>query len=65
MVQQVEHPVEGTINALGIPVKFSRTPGEIRTAAPLLGEHTAEVLTELGYSDEQLAELGVGREVAG
>lgn len=62
MVQQVEHPVEGTINALGIPVKFSRTPGQIRTAAPLLGEHTAEVLVELGYSDKQLGQLGVDRE---
>jgi crotonobetainyl-CoA:carnitine CoA-transferase CaiB-like acyl-CoA transferase len=48
MVVHVEHPVEGRIEALGVPVKFSRTPGSVRRAAPLLGEHTGEVLGELG-----------------
>jgi crotonobetainyl-CoA:carnitine CoA-transferase CaiB-like acyl-CoA transferase len=44
MVVEMEHPVEGTVRALGIPVKLSDTPGRIRRPAPLLGEHTAEVL---------------------
>ena len=44
----VEHPVEGTIRALGIPVKLSDTPGAIRRPAPLLGQHTEEILREAG-----------------
>ncbi len=48
MVQEVDHPVEGRIRVLGSPVKFSRTPAVIVRHPPLLGEHTAEVFTELG-----------------
>jgi crotonobetainyl-CoA:carnitine CoA-transferase CaiB-like acyl-CoA transferase len=57
MVVEMEHPVEGTVRGLGIPVKLSDTPGRIRRAAPLLGEHTAEVLRELGYEDAEIADL--------
>jgi formyl-CoA transferase len=57
MQVQLEHPVEGTISALGIPVKLSDTPGTIRRPAPLLGEHTAEVLREAGFSDAEIAAL--------
>jgi crotonobetainyl-CoA:carnitine CoA-transferase CaiB-like acyl-CoA transferase len=57
MEVQLEHPVEGTIRALGIPVKLSDTPGSIRRPAPLLGEHTAEVLREAGLSDAEIAAL--------
>jgi crotonobetainyl-CoA:carnitine CoA-transferase CaiB-like acyl-CoA transferase len=57
MLVETEHPVEGTVRGLGIPVKLSETPGSIRRAAPLLGEHTAEILAELGYSDREIAEL--------
>lgn len=57
MVQQVEHPVEGTVSALGIPAKLSATPGRIRRAAPLLGEHTDQVLAEAGYTDAEIATL--------
>ncbi|OZM78113.1 CoA transferase [Pseudonocardia sp. MH-G8] len=49
MVQQLEHGVEGPMPALGIPAKLSATPGALRTGAPLLGEHTEEVLLEVGY----------------
>ena len=48
MVVEVEHPVEGMVRALGVPVKLSETPGAVRRPAPLLGEHTAEVLREAG-----------------
>jgi crotonobetainyl-CoA:carnitine CoA-transferase CaiB-like acyl-CoA transferase len=47
MMVEVEHPVEGTIKALGIPVKLSDTPGAVRRPAPLLGEHTEEILREV------------------
>lgn len=46
--QSIEHPTEGAIKMPGIPVKFSETPGSIRRHAPNLGEHTEEVLRELG-----------------
>jgi crotonobetainyl-CoA:carnitine CoA-transferase CaiB-like acyl-CoA transferase len=57
MEVRLEHPVEGEIRALGIPVKMSDTPGSIRHAAPLLGEHTAEVLVEAGFTTEEINAL--------
>jgi crotonobetainyl-CoA:carnitine CoA-transferase CaiB-like acyl-CoA transferase len=57
MLVEMEHPVEGTIKGLGIPVKLSETPGQIRAAAPLLGQHTEEVLEEVGLSREEVEEL--------
>ncbi len=48
MVEEVEHPVEGLVRTLGFPVKLSRTPARMRLPPPLLGQHTAEVLGELG-----------------
>ncbi|UOX89862.1 CoA transferase [Amycolatopsis sp. FBCC-B4732] len=47
LLDTVEHPSEGTIRTVGIPVKFSATPGSIRRLAPLAGQDTAEVLAEL------------------
>ena len=48
---------DGEERTLGIPVKMSETPGAIRRPAPQLGEHTAEVLREAGFSDEEIAAL--------
>ena len=62
MVQEVEHPVEGTVKTLGVPFKLSRTPGQTLGRAPLLGEHNRDVLGDLGYSEDEmdvLQEAGV------
>jgi formyl-CoA transferase len=53
----MEHPEEGTVRGLGIPVKLSETPGSVRRAAPLLGEHTEEVLLEAGLTPQEIGAL--------
>ncbi|GED33701.1 CoA transferase [Brevibacillus centrosporus] len=57
MVIEYEHPLAGTIQSLGFPAKFSQTPGQIKRPAPLLGQHTREVLQELQYSEETIRQL--------
>ncbi len=56
MIVPVEHPTAGTINVAGVPIKFSETPGAIKTAAPTLGQHTEEILTGLlGWDADRAA----------
>jgi crotonobetainyl-CoA:carnitine CoA-transferase CaiB-like acyl-CoA transferase len=58
MVQEVEHPTAGRVKLVGIPVKFSATPGTIALPPPLLGQHTDEVLGGLlGLDAAALAAL--------
>jgi crotonobetainyl-CoA:carnitine CoA-transferase CaiB-like acyl-CoA transferase len=57
MVTEVEHSRLGAVKTVGFPIRLSGTPSEVRRGAPILGEHTREVLTELGYSAPQIAAL--------
>lgn len=57
MIEAVEHAALGTIRVLGVPIKMSETPGRIRTAPPALGQHTRQVLTELGIADSAIDDL--------
>ncbi len=57
MVVALQHPVAGPTRALGLPIKFSDTPGNIRRPAPTLGQHTAEVLREHGFDAAEIDAL--------
>jgi crotonobetainyl-CoA:carnitine CoA-transferase CaiB-like acyl-CoA transferase len=55
--REVEHPTIGQLTLTGFPYAFSNAELEIRQAPPLLGQHTEEILREVGFSDEQVSEI--------
>lgn len=58
MIIETEHPVAGKVKMAGTPIKLSRTPATVRMPAPVLGQHTEEVLIDiLGLSKDKIAEL--------
>lgn len=57
MVVEIPHSGLGSQRALGVPVKFSATPGRVARGAPLLGEHSREVLSEYGFSEQEIEGL--------
>jgi crotonobetainyl-CoA:carnitine CoA-transferase CaiB-like acyl-CoA transferase len=59
MIQEVDHPIFGRMKMIGIPTKFSGTPGTIRFAAPTMGRDTDSVLQEVGLTTEQVEEMRV------
>ena len=64
MVVELDHPRAGRTRALGLPIKFSATPGHVVRPAPCYGEHTREVLGEFGFSTEEIEALFAGSAAA-
>jgi len=62
MVLEMRRPEVGAIKTIGIPQKLDATPGSVRRPPPLLGEHTREVLTELGFSRDEIDALVSSKE---
>ncbi|HEY5223936.1 MAG TPA: CaiB/BaiF CoA-transferase family protein [Microbacteriaceae bacterium] len=57
MVAEMQHPTAGTINAVNCPIRLTRTPAAVKSAPPLLGQHTHEVLAELGFDLGEITAL--------
>ena len=60
-----EHSSLGKVKTVGLPIKFSATPGKVRSGAPLYGQHTAAVLSAYGFGEDEIAELQREGAVAG
>lgn len=57
MIVEIPHPSLGRIKQVGISIKLSQTPGQIRSFAPVHGQHTEEILTGLGYNTRSIEQL--------
>ena len=65
MVVEVDHTTAGPVKTIGLPIKFSKTPGVIDGGAPIYGQHTRLVLAEYGYDNEEIDSLiGAGAVIA-
>lgn len=66
MFTTVEHKNAGPVKVVNFPVKFSKTPGMVKTAAPIIGQHNQEILGDiLGYDEEKIASLKKANAIAG
>ncbi|MGD1879650.1 MAG: CaiB/BaiF CoA transferase family protein [Kiloniellaceae bacterium] len=57
MIVETDHPLAGPVKSLGLPVKFSATPGGVVRPAPLLGQHSRAILAELGYTETDIERM--------
>jgi formyl-CoA transferase len=57
MIVETEHPAAGKVKGLGLPIRFSGGKSDSLRAAPLLGQHTRDVLQEIGYSAQEVDQL--------
>lgn len=57
MIVSFDHPTAGTVRGMGIPVKFSQTPGTVRRPSPLKGQHSGDILREMGFADDEIQRL--------
>ncbi len=64
MVPTVEHARAGQVQTLGLPIKFSATPGTVASSAPVYGQHTREILEQAGYAAAEIDQLVAERVVA-
>ena len=62
-VMEIDHPIEGRVRSIGFPIKLSETKQSVRRHPPLLGEHTDEVLRELGFSAGDVEQMRAAGEV--
>jgi len=65
MVVEMQQPGFGPVRQLGVPVKLGRTPGDPTRPAPAFGEHTDEVLAEVGYTAEEISSMKESGAAAG
>ena len=54
MIVEVDHTTAGKVKTIGHPVKYSRTPAKVERPGPVLGQHSLEVLAEIGYEPERI-----------
>lgn len=57
MVAELQHPTAGPLRVVGCPIRLTRTPATVRTAPPLLGQHTDDILSGLGFSGTRIASM--------
>jgi formyl-CoA transferase len=61
LFQTMEHPSEGTVRYVRPPTKFARTPASVRSPAPLVGQHSCELLREAGFGEDEIQTLLAGK----